>query len=328
MKGNPPKNTGGRIRGRVRAAPGGKDYELAVIGSGPAGYAAAIYGARMGLSVLMVGEAPGGTILFTGAVENYPGFVSIPGRELARQLENHALDYDIDLLIDRVDGITLSRERFMVITGKKSFRARAVILATGARAKKLQVSGEKELTGNGVSYCAICDGPSFRGKNIALVGGGDSAVKEAVYAAQFARKVYVINNEKTLRSENRHEILLEKAIVAGKVEVINDNEVERIVGKDSVTGLVLKKNHLGNKRLRVRGVLIYIGVVPNSELARDLGVKVNRAGEVIVNPRCETNIPGCYAAGDVTNGGWRQAIIAVSQGATAAYHAYHYCRRI
>lgn len=301
-------------------------YELAVIGTGPAGLAAALYGGRLGLKVLAVGEVPGGTLNFTDRVENYPGFPVIKGRELARRLEKHARQYEVELIIDRVDRIAAARGVFRVKVGEETFSARTVILASGARAKKLGVPGEKKLTGKGVSYCALCDAPGFRGKEIALVGGGDSAVKEALGAAGGTKKIYLINNENSPRAESRRQQELNKLIASGKIEVVNRNQVVRIEGRDKVTAIELKNTFRSSRRLPVGGVLIYIGVVPNSSLAGKLGARLNRFGEVVVNRRCQTSLPGFFAAGDVTNNGWRQAIVAAAQGATAGWNSFRYCR--
>lgn len=301
--------------------------DLIVIGAGPAGLSAAISGARTGLKVLVIGEAFGGTLNLTDRIENYPGFASVSGRELSQKLEDHARGYGVDLLIDRVDNLVSSEEGFRLAAGTKTFRSASVVLATGARPKKLGVPGEERLSGKGVSYCALCDAPSFRGKKIVLAGGGESAVKEAVYAAEHAEKIFLINDEKRLRPAGGVRAQLDKLVAAGRVEVINGNGIREIEGKNKVTGVFLKKPHREKRGLEVAGVLIYIGVAPNSGLGREVKAEISDRGEIMVNRRCETSVPGCYAAGDVTDGGWRQAIAAAYQGSVAGWEAFNYCRR-
>ena len=305
----------------------GIEYDTIIIGTGVAGYSAAMYSARLGLKVLIIGETPGGTLALTGKVENYPGFISIDGQELTDKLEEHAKKYDVETITDIVDKITREKNSFLVQSGDRFFSSKTIILATGTELKKLNIPGEKEFFGNGVSYCALCDSESIKGKVVAVTGGGDAAVKEALLCTEHAKKVYIINNEKELHPEEAHNKILNKKIKEGKIEVINDNEILEIKGKKQVETLLLKKEFKGKKELLVQGLFIYIGNVPRSELAKTIGAKLNSQGEVIVNENCETNIKGFFAAGDVTNKDWKQAILAASQGVTAAYYAYNYCRK-
>ena len=303
-----------------------KAYDTIVRGSGVAGYSAAMYASRLGLKALIIGEIPGGTLAFTGRVENYPGFVSIPGQKLTSLLENHAMDYDVDMLIDVVDEIKKENDLFKVLLGKKVFSSKTIILATGASIRKLGVKGEEEFFGKGVDYCALCDAAFIKGRVVAVVGGGDSAVKEAILVTEYAKKVYIINNEPEIHPEKHNQSLLSEKINRGKVEVINSNEIIEIKGNAKVEKLILKQDYLGSKELVVEGVFVYIGRIPNSGLAKNLGVSLNNKGEVIVNQNSETSLKGFYAAGDVTSLDWKQAIIGVSQGVSAAYHAYQYSR--
>ncbi len=303
------------------------EYDTIIIGTGIAGYAAGMYAARLGLKVLLIGETPGGTLALTGKVENYPGFISIDGQELTDKLEKHAKKYDVETITDIVDQIKKDKDSFLVRSGDRFFSSKTVILATGTETKKLNIKGEKEFFGNGVSYCALCDADFIKGKIVAVAGGGDAAVKEALLCTEHAKKVYIINNEKELHPEEPHKKVLNEKIKEGKIEVINDNEILEIKGKKEVETLLLKKEFKGKKELLVQGLFIYIGNVPRSELAKMINAKLNSKGEVIVNENCETNLKGFFAAGDVTNKEWKQAILAASQGVTAAYYAYNYCRK-
>lgn len=302
-----------------------KDYDLAVVGLGVSGYSAAMYASRLGLKVLLIGEQPGGTLALTGRVENYPGFVSIEGQRLTELLENHALDYDVDLEIARVERIKKENSGSFRITCKsKAFSSRALILATGSELKKLGVSGEKALFGKGVTYCALCDAALIKGKTVAVVGGGDGAVKEAILVSEHAKKVYIVNNERELHPERQNWKILETLEKKGKIESINGNEIEKISGTTRVENIVLKQPYKGRRALSVQGVFVYIGSNPRSELAKSIGIKLNKKGEVVVGKMCETNVSGVFAAGDVTNTEWKQAIIGVSQGVTASYYAYQF----
>lgn len=305
-----------------------KEYDLIVIGLGVAGYASAMYASRLGLKVLIIGEQLGGTLAITGKVENYPGFVSIDGQKLTDLLENHALDYDIDMDIAIVDTIEKISNGFLVISGNKKYKTKAIVLATGAKVKKLGVKGEEEFFGKGVDYCALCDAAFIKGKTVAVVGGGDSAVKEAILVTEYAKKVYIINNEKELHPEHHNKKILEENIRKGMIEVVNDNEIVEIEGKKRVQKLLLKKPYQNSKKLVVEGVFVYIGHEPKSELGKRIGVKLNDKKEVIINAQSQTNIKGFFAAGDVTNTEWKQAIIGVSQGVTASYYAYQYIKSI
>ncbi|MBN1386088.1 FAD-dependent oxidoreductase [Candidatus Woesearchaeota archaeon] len=301
-----------------------REYDLIVIGMGVAGYASAMYAARLGLKVLIIGEQPGGTLALTGKVENYPGFVSVEGQKLTELLENHAMDYDIDSEIEIVSQVTKEKDGFKAVAGDKSYRSKAIILATGAQVRKLGVKGEDEFFGNGVSYCALCEAAFIKGKTVAVAGGGDSAVKEAILLAEYANKVYIINNEKELHPEEHNRKLLNQKIKKGKIEEINSNEITGIAGKGKVEKIMLKRPYKKKKELPAGSVFVYIGNIPRSELAKKIGVKLNKRKEVIINAHSETNVPGFFAAGDVTNIDWKQAIIGVSQGVTAAYYAYQH----
>jgi len=313
-------------RNRYSHEPKQEAYDLIIVGLGVAGFASAMYAARLGLKTLAIGENKGGTLTLTGAVENYPGFVSIPGPLLAELVENHALDYDVDVLVDGVDKIEKGRGEspFVVFSGKKKFRSRAVVFATGATPKHLGVAGERELLGRGVSYCALCDLTQAKGKTVFVVGGGDSAVKEANLLAKYAKKVFIVNNEKKLHAEKPNMSQLKAHAKKGRVVVISNNEVLLVSGRARVEKVILKKPFKTKKEFGAQMVFVYIGNSPLSGLAKSLGVKLNPRNEIIVNDKSETSVPGAYAAGDVTNMDWKQAIIGVAQGVKAAYYANEY----
>jgi thioredoxin reductase (NADPH) len=305
-------------------------YDTIIVGAGVAGLSAAMYAARLGLKTMLIGETIGGTIALTSAVENYPGFVSVGGQKLAELLENHAMDYDIGILNDIVTDISIKEQlpnAFKVQSGKNEFKGRTVVLTTGAKVKKLGIPGEEGFTGRGVGYCAICDASMVEGKTVAVLGGGDSAVKEANLLANYAKKVYVVNNEELLHAEKPNMARLEAYMKEGRVEAINGAETARIDGDKRVERLVFKKPVDNRQSLDIDYVFIYIGHNPENTLAKPLGVKLNEKGEVIINKNSETNIPGFYAAGDVTDSPWKQAITAAAQGVTAAYHAYEHINK-
>jgi len=305
-------------------------YDTIVIGAGVAGLAATMYGARLGLRVLNIGEVPGGMLSLVGKVENYPGFISIDGQKLAGLLEGHAMDYDPDMLTDIVEDVKYDRKTgtFSVRTEGRTFRSKTVILATGAELRKLGVPCEDKFFGNGVSYCALCDATEMKGKVAAVAGGGDSAVKEAIILSEYARKVYIINNEKDIHPEFSNLEILMRKVKSGGIEVINGTEIMEIRGDKRVRSIVLSKAHDGRDEIAVHGLFIYIGRVPRSSLADKLGVKLNSLGEVITNINSETSMPGFFAAGDVTDREWKQAITAVSQGVTSAFHAFKFVKEM
>jgi len=296
-------------------------YDIIVIGAGIAGYSAAMYASRLGLKVLVAGELPGGKITSTDYVENYPGFVSINGIKLAELIENHAKDYDIDMLNDIIENLSKRNNLFVVSTGQKEFKGKTAIIATGTVERKLNVPGEEEFRGNGVSYCALCDATFAKDKDIVIVGGGDSAVKEAVLLANYAKKIHIININSSLRAEKYNMENLDKLIKEKRVIVFNSSNITSINGKSSVESVSFTKEGKEMK-IDVQSVFIYIGQKPRV-VSNDLGIALNKAGEIIVNEKCETNVEGVYAAGDVTSASWKQAIIAAAQGVTAAYSIYN-----
>src|SRR3989338_7589248 len=278
-------------------------YDFLIIGAGVTGLAAAMYGARLGLRTLCLGtthgsEMPvGGVITTTNIVENYPGFIRLSGPELAEEIRKHAISYEL---------VTIKEEK--VIEGTKW--------------KRLEVKGSKDFENRGVVYCALCDSPLFRNKVVCVVGGSDSAAKDALVAAEHAKKVYIIYRGEKIRAEP---INLKRVEANQKIEIINKTNIVEIKGSNSVESVVLDREYNGNNKLPLQGVFVAIGHEVLSELAKPLGVKTNTKNEIIIDHKTsETNVPGVFAAGDVADKPFKQAITGVAEGCTAAYSAYEY----
>ncbi|MBS3795079.1 MAG: FAD-dependent oxidoreductase [Candidatus Thorarchaeota archaeon] len=297
-------------------------YEFAIIGSGVTGYGAAMYGARLEMRTVVVGDEEGGTITLTDEVSNYPGFIELTGTELAEKLKEHALDYPVHLESGRViDLFRCDEGCFYLVTESRTYLSRTVLIATGMEDRELDVPGHDEFRNRGVSYCALCDGPIFRDKAVAVVGGSDSAAKEALLLTKYCSKVYIIYRGDKIRPEPINAERVEKS---DKIEVITNTNVTEILGDRSVSGVKLDNPYNGSDTLKVDGVFIAIGGIPNSELAKKIGVKVNDKDEIIINRKSKTNVEAVFAAGDVVDTEFKQAITGVAEGVHAAYQAYRY----
>lgn len=307
-------------------------YDLIIIGAGVAGMAASIYASRYKINHLIFGEIPGGQGTLAHAVENYPGYVSTTGQELMAKFSDHVKNYGVEIKTEKVTDLRQEGEVFLVTTSKEQYRARALILAMGARSRALNIPGEEKFLGRGVSYCSTCDAPLFKDKVVAVVGGGDSAVAGAVHLASFANKVYIIHRRNEFRAEG---VWVEKMRASGKVEEILENQVVKVEGVEKaapaggqVEQIVLEKPHKGNQNLKVDGLFIEIGQVPASALVNNLGVELDPQGFIQVSPDMETNVSGVFAGGDlaVVKGGipFRQFITAAADGARAAASAYRF----
>ena len=292
------------------------DYELAIIGAGPAGYSAAIYAVRAGIKTLVLDKGFGGGLAsISPNIENYAGFESISGMDLAEKMKKHASKYTKLNLNEEVEDVVKKDDGFEIKTNKKKYKLKAIIICTGTEYRKLNTPGEKELVGKGVSYCATCDGFFFKDKIVAVVGGGNSALIEAIYLKQIGcREVYVIHRRDQLRAEKAY---VNEAIKKG-VKIIYNTHVEEIKGKNRVDFLEVHdvKTNIKSK-INLDGVFISIGEEPQNKLAKKLGVKLDEKGFIIVDKQMRTNIKGLYAAGDIT-GGLRQVITAAAEGAIAA----------
>ncbi|MBI2659270.1 FAD-dependent oxidoreductase [Candidatus Woesearchaeota archaeon] len=297
-------------------------YDTIIIGAGCAGLGAAMYAGRLNMKTLMIGDNIGGTIALTDVVENYPGFIRLTGQELADNLRKHAEDYKIEKAEEKVTKIRLEHGCFFVETNEnKTYESKTIIFATGTEWRKLNIPGEKEFANKGVHYCALCDGAIYKGKVAAVIGGGDSAAKEALLMSQYASKVYVIVRGDKLRGEP---INNDRVAKNTKIEVITNVNSRQIIGDKIVNGIVLDKQVNGSATLKLDAVFVAIGHIALSQLAKDIGVKTNEKGEIMIDRESKTNIPGFFAAGDVCDTVFKQAITGVSEGVTAVYSAYTY----
>jgi thioredoxin reductase (NADPH) len=297
-------------------------YDLVVIGSGVTGFGAAMYAARLDLSVAVIGDVDGGTITLTDDVANYPGFIQLTGKELADNLKAHALDYPVTIETGLVEDIFRDdQDFFYVITSNKTFLAKSVLFATGMKERELEVPGHDELRNKGVSYCALCDAPLFKDKTVAVVGGSDSAAKEALLLAKFCPKVYMIYRREKIRPEPINGRRIENE---PRIEIITETNVTEILGDSRVEGVKLDNPHNGSDTLELDAVFIAIGGIPFSDLAKKLGIVTNEKGEIIIDRSSRTNVDGVFAAGDVVDTEFKQAITGVAEGVHAAYQAYNY----
>ena len=303
------------------------DLELIIIGAGPAGLAAGIYGVRSGLKTLVLEEKiAGGTVVDAPVIENYLGFPSISGFDLAQKMVDHAKNLSVSIHeFEAITKLNLKGEEKIVTTDKGAYSAKALVIASGSRYRELGVPGEREFRGRGVSYCGLCDGPLFKGKRILVVGGGNSALITTLYLAGLAAEVKIAHRRDSFRAEEALVRAIEKK---ENVKILWDTEVKEIKGEKLVNKTVLLNSKTQmTQELQVDGVFVQVGEDPNSQLARDAGVAVNEDGYVIVDMLQRTNILGVYAAGDVTNHPVKQIGTAVGQGITAAIEAYGHVRR-
>jgi thioredoxin reductase (NADPH) len=296
-------------------------YDLIIIGAGPAGFGASIYASRYKIKHLVIGKEFGGQIVKTSRIENWPGFESITGPELIGKFSDQAKKLGAEIVQDEVRKISKQEDSFNIETvGGEKYQTKNIILALGMKPRKLNVPGEDEFVGKGVSYCAICDAMFFRNKDVAVVGGGDSAAKAAIHLGEFANKVNIFYPEGKLIMEPA---LQDKMKENGKIEMHECQGVAQIEGDSKVTGIVCKLKD-EDKKIPVSGVFVEIGSVPGVEIAKQIGVETDNENYIIVKSNQSTNISGIYAAGDVTTGSnkLRQLITSVSEGAIASSSVY------
>lgn len=301
-------------------------YELIIVGGGPAGMAAAVYAARKLLNTLLITVDIGGQVNWTNGVENYLGYQFIEGDELISKFQQQVNQFPIDQKIGQnVTQIKKIDGGFEVIAEKgDNFQGKSVILASGKRPRRLNVTGEMELTGRGVTYCSICDGPDFTGQKVAVIGGGNSAIEAALDMVKAAEHVDMVS----VTPLTGDPIMIEKLSEAKNITIYTEHQTEKILGESRVEGIIIKDPKTGNRQqLDVTGVFVEIGLVPNSDMVKDL-VKLNQLGEVPINVYCETEVPGFFAAGDVSTAPEKQIIIAAGEGAKAALQAHSYLRRL
>ncbi|MBE0430643.1 MAG: thioredoxin-disulfide reductase [Dehalococcoidia bacterium] len=298
----------------------GKSYQVVIIGGGPAGLTAGLYSARSRCNTLLIEKGIiGGQITNAERVENYPGFPEgIQGIRLGQLIHEQATGYGLEILSAEVIGAVPSARHNLVSTGEGDFTCESIIIASGAQYRRLGVPGEDEFVGRGVSYCATCDGPLFKGKTVAIVGGGDAAVTEALYLSKFATSVKVIHRRSELRASK---VVQERALAEPKIDFVWDSVVTRIEGDKAVEQLVLKSTKDDRiSVLEVGGVFVAVGSEPNSAQWRGL-LPLDEGGYIITNELMETSLPGIFAAGDVRHNSARQVITAAGDGATAAVSA-------
>ena len=297
-----------------------KLYDFAIIGGGCAGFAGAMYAGRLGLKTIIFSETTGGTIILTDKVENYPGIKSTTGKGLADALKEHALEYPVELVEEKIEKVERCGKTFKLFYKGKSIESKTVLFATGTKWRKLGVPGEEEYKNRGVHYCALCDGYFYKGKKIAVVGGGDSACKEAIQLTEFGDVAMLVRNRLKAEPVNlkRYEGKKNTKIVLGVVvkEILGDGK--------KVTGVTVVDKAGKESKMEFDAVFVEIGHIPLSELAIAIGVNVDEHNEIIINRNAETNVPGVYAAGDVCDTRFKQAITGVAEAVTASYSAFQY----
>ena len=298
-------------------------YDMIIIGSGPAGLAAAVYGQRAKLDLIVIEKQmiSGGQIINTLEVDNYPGLPGIGGFELGQKFREHAEKLGTAFVTDEVKEVRINEDGTRTVVGAEAdYTAKTVVIASGAEHSLLGVPGEKELTGSGVSYCATCDGNFYRNKVTAVVGGGDVALGDALYLARLCRKVYLIHRRDSFRGAK---VLEDKVRAAENIELVLDSTVEEIRGEGQLKSILVKNTTSGAEtELAIDGLFIAVGIVPESKSFPFL--KTDERGYVLADETCETNVPGVYAAGDVRKKQLRQVITAVADGANAVESAVRY----
>ena len=298
------------------------DYDIIIIGGGPSGLAAGLYAARRNLKTLILSEMLGGQMSYAPSVENYPGIEPTPGLKLAEKMKAQAEKFGCEFKSAKVVSLDLKNEIKKVKTPEKEYSAKAIIIATGSHYRKLEAEGEDKFIGRGVSYCATCDGPLFKNKKVAIIGGSDTAVKSAIYLSEIASETFLIHRRDELRAEEVNQKKLKKS----KVKIIWNSVVDKIEGDKLVKKIIIKDvNTNKTKELAIDGVFIEIGEIPTTEIVKAAGVEVNDKNFITVNEKFETNLLGVFASGDVT-GSFAQIIVAAAEGAEAATNAYLYLR--
>ncbi|MEW5919927.1 MAG: thioredoxin-disulfide reductase [Bacillota bacterium] len=298
------------------------NYDMLVLGAGPAGLAAAIYACRANLRVLVCEEKlSGGEITATEQLDNYPGFPEgINGMEFGQRLEQQALRFGANIVSGSIEKVVLDREWKKVITTAGEYRGRTVVIATGTRPRSLGVPGEEKLRGRGISFCATCDAPFFRGKKVAVIGGGDAAVEEALYLTRFAGNVLLVHRRDMLRAIS---YLQDKLLRHPNVEILWDTVVKEFTGEQKLEGILVQNIQDDSvTEVRVDGAFLYVGRIANTAFLNS--VEMDASGYIITNEEMETSVPGVYAAGDVRRKFLRQVVTATADGAIAAMMAVRY----
>ncbi len=304
-----------------------KDYDVLIIGGGPAGLTAGIYSARSGLKTLIIEKlAVGGQIFLSDLIENYPGVETASGADLIAIMEKQAKKFGVDFVFEDVMDIKEKDKKFFVkTTSENEYSGLAIIIATGAKYKELGIPGEAKFKGRGVSNCATCDGAFYKNMDVAVIGGGDTAIQEAIFLTKFAKNVYVIHRRDKLRATK---ILQDNAFKNPKIKFIFDSIVEEITGNNTVENIKIKNLKTNEiKILPVSGVFVFIGLVPNTEFLKNI-IELNEQGYIKTDNEMNTSKLGIFACGDCVQKKLRQVVTAAGDGALAAYSAMHYIEKI
>lgn len=300
-----------------------QNWDVIVVGAGPAGLTAGMYAARRNMSAIVLeAKEIGGQMTATSLIENYPGFPEgIDGHALSDKMQEQTKKHGVKIEMESVVSINKDKDQFSVrLASGKEYASKAIIIATGAAFRKLDIKNHDALIGKGLSYCTLCDGPLFKKKTVAVVGGGSAAVSAALYLEKIAKKVYLIHRRDELRAE---EALIKK-IKGSTVELVWFKIIDAVAGTDRLEKITLKDTKTGElTEMEMEGLFIEIGAAPSTELVRGIGIKISEKGHVLVNPKQETNVPGVYAAGDVT-GRLAQISVAVGDATVASVSAYEY----
>jgi thioredoxin reductase (NADPH) len=301
-----------------------KKYDLIIVGAGPAGLSAAIYAARYSLKCVVIGEASGNSAAKAPFIDNYPGFTAISGAELISKFQEQVGALGVEIRDEQIKEVKNEKGLFRVRTDVSEYTTKTIIIATGTKRKKLNVPGETEFLGKGIVYCVTCDGPLFADKDVAIIGGGDSAVSAAQFMLSYAKRIYMIDIAKAPMAKPASIEALKKE---KKVEFLSSCKVTKIVGNKLVNAIGIENIETKTKKeIKVEGVIIEIGMLPSTELARQLKVSLNKEGFIIADREMKTNVQGIFAAGDIIEKSLRQIITAASDGAIAAHSAYEYLK--
>jgi len=299
-----------------------KEYEIIIIGGGPAGLSAGIYASRLGMKTLILEKLnPGGQITLSSEIENYPGVCEVKsGLKFMSCWPEQAKRFECEIISEEATKLKKENSQFFIKTHKNEYKAKAVIAATGSTPKKAGFDGEDEYTGRGVSYCAVCDGFFYKDKIVAVIGGGDTALEEALYLSKIAKKVYLIHRRDKFRAAPSTQ---KRVFNTPNIEIIYNETVKKVFGNEFVEGIILSSN----KELKVDGVFVFVGMKVNNELIKDIA-ELNEWGEVKVNLKMETSLKGLYAAGDIREDSVKQVVAAAGDGATAAINAVKYVEKL